>query len=227
MNRDFIYHDGKATILEDNGNQKEIDYYDKLEEVLERENLIEVLERKSTNLISKIDDINRDYENSRKKYIDSLVWILFPLIIFFLSLIFNYFFDIDSINTSIGTFNFGVIETFFTSLLTTPVGIILANSNYKYRASLQEKIQSKKNEIKKIERQITLQKKELDQLKKDKINTSEDNYFVTRLNTGPNFSMTRNMNLERILSYFNQDLIISDKEEVFEEKAPVLKKTLK
>ena len=92
MNTDFIYYNGKATILDSNGSEKEIDYYDKLEEVLERENLIEVLENKSICLKDDIIQINKNYKKSRKEYIDAVLWFLFPLIIYSLSLIFTHFF---------------------------------------------------------------------------------------------------------------------------------------
>jgi len=227
MNTNYIYYNGKATILDSNGSEKEIDYYDKLEEVLERENLIEVLENKSVCLENDISQINKDYKKSRKEYVDAVLWILFPLIIHGLNLIFTHFFGNIHINTSLGTFNFGVLETILTSLLTTPIGVILASANYKYRKNLQEKINKNASDIKKIEKQITLQKKELEELKKDKNNSIEDNYFIARLNNFPNPHTIKNMELERILNSLNQDLIIEDEEKELEEKVPTLKKTLR
>ena len=227
MNTDFIYYNGKATILDSNGSEKEIDYYDKLEEVLERENLIEVLENKSICLKNDISQINKNYKKSRKEYIDAVLWFLFPLIIYSLSLIFTHFFGNNHINTSLGTFNFGVLESIITSLLTTPVGIILASANYKYRKTLQDNLHKKESDIKKIEKQIILQKKELEELKKDKINTIEDNYFIAKLGEVPNSHTIKNMELEKLFNSLNQDLIIEDEEKEFEEKTPVLKKTLR
>ena len=226
MNTNYIYYNGKATILDTNGNEKEIDYYDKLEEVLERENLIEVLENKNICLSNDISQINKDYKKSRKEYIDAVLWLLFPLIMYGLNLIFTYFFCDLHINTSLGTFNFGVLESILTSFLTTPVGVILASSNYKYRKTLQDKINKKENDIKKIKKQITLQKKELEELKKDKTNSIEDNYFIAKLSNLPNHNTIRNIELERLLNSLNQDLIIEEETQV-EENAPVLKKTLR
>lgn len=226
MNTNYIYYNGKATILDTDGNEKEIDYYDKLEEVLERENLIEVLENKSICLKNDISQINKDYKKSRKEYIDAVLWILFPLIIYGLSLVFTHFFGTNYINTSLGTFNYGIFESIITSLLTTPVGVILATANYKYRKTLQSKISKKESDIKKIKKQITLQKKEIDELKKEKINSIEDNYFIAKLSNLPKHNTIRNIELERLLASLSQNLIIQDEEEL-EEKAPVLKKTLR
>lgn len=220
MNTDYIYYNGKTTILEDNGKQKEIDYYDNLEEVLERENIIEVLENKIISLINDINHLNKDYKKSRKEYIDSISWILFPLIIYGLNLIFSHFFGTSYIDTSLGRFNFGIFESIATSFLTTPVGIILATSNYKYRKTIKEKINKKEHDIKKTEKQITLQKKEIDELKKNKTNSSEDNYFIARLSKVPNVNTIKNMELENLINTLKQDLIIE------EEKEYVLKKTL-
>lgn len=226
MNTNYIYYNGKATILEDNGNEKEINYYDKLEDVLERENLIEVLENKSVCLKNNISQINKDYRKSRKEYIDTVLWILFPLIIYGLSLVFTHFFGTNYINTSLGTFNFGVFESILTSFLTTPVGVILATANYKYRKTLQSKISKKEIDIKKIEKQITLQKKEIEELKKEKTNSVEDNYFIAKLSKVPNHNTIRNIELERLFNLLNKDLIIEDETQV-EENVPVLKKTLR
>lgn len=226
MNTNYIYYNGKATILDTDGNEKEIDYYDKLEEVLERENLIEVLENKSICLKNDISQINKDYKKSRKEYIDAVLWILFPLIIYGLSLVFTHFFGTNYINTSLGTFNYGIFESIITSLLTTPVGVILATANYKYRKTLQSKISKKESDIKKIKKQITLQKKEIDELKKEKINSIEDNYFIAKLSNLPKHNTIRNIELERLIASLSQNLIIQDEEEL-EEKAPVLKKTLR
>ena len=224
MNTNFIYYNGKATILDSNGGEKEIDYYDKLEEVLERENLIEVLENKSICLENDISQINKDYKKSSKEYIDAILWLLFPLIIYGLSIIFTITFGTSHINTSLGTFNFGVLESIFTSLLTTPVGVILATANYKYRKALQSKISKKESDIKKIEKQIISQKKELEELKKDKINTIEDNYFTASLSKVPDSYTIKNIELEKLFNSLNQDLIIEDE---LEETPPVLKKMLR
>lgn len=227
MNTKYIYYNGKATILDKDGNEKEIDYYDKLEEVLERENLIELLENKSVCLKNDISQINKNYKKSNKDYFDAGLWILFPLIIYTLNLIFVHFFGNSHIDTSLGTFNFGILEAIVTSFLTTPVGVILASSNYKYRKTLQSKISKTENDIKKIEKQITLQKKVLEELRKEKTNSIEDNYFMANLGKVPNSVTMKNMELEKLLNLLNQDLIIEDEEKELEEKAPVLKKTLR
>jgi len=174
-----------------------------------------------------ISQINKDYKKSRKEYVDAVLWILFPLIIHGLNLIFTHFFGNIHINTSLGTFNFGVLETILTSLLTTPVAVILANANYKYRKTLQDNIHQKEKDIEKIEKQITLQKNELEELKKDKTNSIEDNYYVARLNKMPDFYTIRNMELERLFDLLNQDLILEDDEKEIEEKPSILKKKLR
>jgi len=227
MNTNYIYYNGKATILDSTGNEKEIDYYDKLEEVLERENIIEVLENKRKILINAIKQINRDYKKSNKEYRNAILWFLFPLTIFCLNLIIVYFFGNSYIDTSIGTFSCGVFESIITSLLTTPVAVILANANYKYRKTLQDNIHQKEKDIEKIEKQITLQKNELEELKKDKTNSIEDNYYVARLNKMPDFYTIRNMELERLFDLLNQDLILEDDEKEIEEKPSILKKKLR
>lgn len=49
MNKEYIYKDGKALIIDENDNQKTVDYYDNLDEVLVQEDLIEALEEEIKN----------------------------------------------------------------------------------------------------------------------------------------------------------------------------------
>ena len=113
-------------------------------------------------------------------------------------------------------------ETIFTALFTTPVGVILASSNYKYRKTLQDKINKKENDIKKIKKQITSQKKAIEELKKDKTNSIEDNYFIAKLSNLPNPHTIKNMELEGILNSLKKDLIIKLGKPYFELR-PMLK----
>ena len=61
-------------------------------------------------------------------------------------------------------------------------------------------------------------------MKKDKINTIEDNYFIAKLGEVPNSHTIKNMELEKLFNSLNQDLIIEDE---LEETPPVLKKMLR
>lgn len=53
MNKEYIYKDGKALILEQDDKQKTVDYQDNLDEISVQENLIEIMEDKITKLIVK------------------------------------------------------------------------------------------------------------------------------------------------------------------------------
>ena len=46
MNNRYVYKDGKAFIINDNEETEERDYFDNLDEVLVKENLIEIIEKK-------------------------------------------------------------------------------------------------------------------------------------------------------------------------------------
>jgi len=54
MNKEYVYKDDQALIIDDNDNQTVIDYYDNLDKVLVQENLIETIEKEIENLESEI-----------------------------------------------------------------------------------------------------------------------------------------------------------------------------
>ncbi len=45
MNKGYVYKDGKVLIIDENGKQKETEYYDNLDEILIKENLIEEMKK--------------------------------------------------------------------------------------------------------------------------------------------------------------------------------------
>jgi len=49
MNKEYVYKDDQALIIDDNDNQTVIDYYDNLDKVLVQENLIETIEKEIEN----------------------------------------------------------------------------------------------------------------------------------------------------------------------------------
>ena len=45
MNKGYVYKDGKVLIIDENVKQKETEYYDNLDEILIKENLIEEMKK--------------------------------------------------------------------------------------------------------------------------------------------------------------------------------------
>ena len=62
MNKGYTYIDGKVVVSDDQGNQRQIDYYDNLEEVLVEENIIEELYQR----LGFVNDLIAEHECDRK-----------------------------------------------------------------------------------------------------------------------------------------------------------------
>ena len=60
MNKNYIYMHGKAIINDEMGNQTSIEYYDNLDQVLVKENIIETMEKR-------IKELENESKNYTKK----------------------------------------------------------------------------------------------------------------------------------------------------------------
>lgn len=72
MNKEYIYNDGKVTIIDELGKMKTEEYYDNIDKVLTEENAIEIMEKE----IEKIKNEWKKYETNKK---DKLL-LLVPLL---------------------------------------------------------------------------------------------------------------------------------------------------
>ena len=62
MNKGYTIKDSKAIITDTKGNLKEIEYYDRLDETLVQENIVEAME----NVISKLNETLTKYDGIKK-----------------------------------------------------------------------------------------------------------------------------------------------------------------
>lgn len=70
MNKEYILKDGKALIIDDTNNDETIKYYDNLDNVLIKENLIETIEESIKSLEKKESKLTNDinYQKKQRKY---------------------------------------------------------------------------------------------------------------------------------------------------------------
>lgn len=92
MNEKYVYHNGKALIIDDNGIQREEDYYDNLEDALIKENVIEELEHRKVNLEKELKKIDKKSKHSKKKAVLNTI---IPMLFFvgLMSSIISIYFD--------------------------------------------------------------------------------------------------------------------------------------
>lgn len=81
MNKEYIYEDGEALIIDENNNQTKTEYYDNLDEALAQENLIEIMENEIQRLEAKLAKSKKSFLLSKILSWDILVMsVAVPLI---------------------------------------------------------------------------------------------------------------------------------------------------
>lgn len=241
MNKEYAYKDGKALIVDDKNNQKEIVYYDNLDKVLVKENLIEEMEKEIESLEEEI----TNFPKQSKSLSDFLT--LLPLILTTLgSIILFYFFskapDLSQIiNTTLfGPINAGTICGLITSPLFITLGALVSTFFYKDSKRLEQYQNGKKVELEYLKKKIFEEKEKKNKLTLDKTNTRNiDDFSITkvdsiqelkRLKELLNFYYKLGYNEEKGLKYYqkgNLDKVATGKglelaQEYFEEKEKML-----
>ena len=169
MNQSYIYNNGKVVVLDQYGNQTTVDYCDKLREVLEQENLIEILDSKKWDLVSKQKDYEIEYENLVKDKNKIIILLAFL--------------SISAVVLGLPSLGATILESAVYSLgmlSIVVIGGIKAKWHIsKMKKNILEKKEDAEEKLSKLEKQIELQKQYLEDLKKDKTNTREKEAQLT------------------------------------------------
>lgn len=76
MNKEYVYTDGKVTIIDEKGEKRQIEYSDNIDEVLIKENVIEQMEKQ----INELENKSKQYEKSKSNKLFCLVPLLGTII---------------------------------------------------------------------------------------------------------------------------------------------------
>lgn len=250
MNNEYVYKDGKALIIDENDNQKTVDYYDNLDDVLVQEDVIEQLE----NEIKQLEDELSSYKKPSK--FSRWLWILMPFLIFtFVPLIFSQIMGpIFLKNMIIEAVFFGSIKTMdligiIMSATFSPFGAFYSLMLYKREKEIDKEQNGKKIQLEYSKKELVQLKEEVEQLKLDKTNSKKTeefyvskvdskeelkklrNYLVFCYNLGYNeqkyFKYYQQGKLDRYLEKTKTDAGIKFINKHFEEKGPTLVKKKK
>ena len=177
MNKEYVYNNGKALIVDDKKKQKLVDYYDNLDDVLVKENLIEEIE-------SEILKVKKEIKSIKKRSIPA-VWLgvfVFSLIPLLISTIllkgsgevmtrFGFMMNESVLVGCIGSsFAFGISSLFG---INETIFIIRSRKD-KYARELQLNV---------LEQRLEEEKNMLEELKLDKSNTEKENdFYLTFVN---------------------------------------------
>lgn len=247
MNKEYIYKDGKALIIDENDNQKTVNYYDNLDEVLVQEDLIESMEEEIKKLEKETSQYKKESKFSRK------FWVWYPFLLFtfapliMIPLLSNFFGVNGMINTSLfGTISRGT----FLGLIATPLfaipGSLLTLAIYSKEKGLEQEQKGKETQLEYLKRNLVEQKENLEELKSDKTSSKEvEGFYVSKVDNIEALKKLRNFlsfyydlgyneekyfryyqkgKLDSYLGKFVNDAGIQFANQYFEEKGPTLVK---
>lgn len=250
MNKEYIYKDGKALVIDENDNQRTVDYCDNLDDVLVQENLIETMEKEIKNLEKEISEIKK--ESKFSKYLN----ILWPFLIFtfgpmiVMPTICNLA-DVNQVLTLplLGTLDFGTAVGILGATAFSIPGSLMSLANYSKEKRFERDEKGKETQLEYLKKLLVEQKEDLEELKLDKSasETSKDfsvsrvddievlkklkNYLSFYYNLGYNekkyFKYYQKGKLDNYLERFTNEDGIYYANQHFEEKGPTLVKRKK
>jgi len=184
MNKEYVYtFGGKVTIIDENGQQKKVEYYDNIDKVLIKENVIEKIEKQ----INELENKSKQYEKSKSNKLFCIIPLLGGIItsligpllavsmitgqsLTSLALSSAYSSHILSVTTMV--FPFGLF-----------IGATMSIAEYsQYRTGLKE-AKGINSELDYLRAQITKEKAELITLENNKSNNNKDKQArIVRIN---------------------------------------------
>ncbi len=179
MNKGYIYIDGKVVISDENGNHTQSEYYDNLDRVLVKENIIEEMEGR----IQELTIESEKYPETKKRYIPYCLYVMLggilaipPLVLWAITGTNPYLSNIGSI---FGSVNPVLFLTLVTGVVGLPIGslyTLIDYSNFKERVNRGKGINS---ELEFLKLQIEKEKEDLASLQKEKTRDNENKKFRT------------------------------------------------
>lgn len=250
LNNEYVYKDGKALIIDENDNQKTVDYYDNLDEVLIQEDLIEKMEEE----IKKLEKENSNYKKGSK--FSRKFWVWYPFLLFTFAplimfpLLSKFFVVKGMIDTSLfGTISRGTLLGLIGTPLFAIPGSLLTLATYLNEKKLEKEQKGKEMQLEYLKINLVKQKETLEELKADKTNSKEkEDFYISKVDNIETLKKLRNFlsfyynlgyneekyfryyqkgKLDSYLGKFVNDVGIQFANQHFEEKEPTLVKRRK
>lgn len=245
MNKECIYIEGKAIIVDEKGYNKPIEYYENLEEVLVKENLIETMENKAN-------ELNKEKELLEKiktsAFLDLIIGIMFIVIPYVLPNIFITLLTGSNpiINSILGSIRSGTLISILMGPVMNVMSIPFLINSYSSTKNRISKINGINSELTYLKNNIENEKQIIKQLKeKENKSNKIEEYQIIKVNDKVALKNLRDYltlyydcgyNIKKYYKYFEKDLLwkklcdiytveqIERIEEYLEEKGPQLVK---
>lgn len=171
MNKEYIYIDGKVIVEDTEGNKRQVEYTDNLEEILVEENRIEVLEDK----IRTLKEESREY-NKHYKFNKIFPWLILGIFALTPTLCFKVLFPMISggnvfsevTSTSIGTMDFGTLASIFYTAFVSPLGILLSGTYFRRNKYNLKSEKGRGLALESLKEELICGKENLEKLKQEK-----------------------------------------------------------
>lgn len=135
MNKEYTYIDGKVIVEDTEGNKRQVEYTDNLDEILVEENRIEMLDNK----IKTLEEESMKYNNN-SKYNKIYPWFVLSIFTLMPTLCFKVLFPmifgsniVDSATKElyIRTPDFSTLASIFFTAYLTPLGVLLSSTYFR------------------------------------------------------------------------------------------------
>lgn len=244
MNKNYVYKDGLALIIDEDGNQRTVEYYDNLDKVLVEEDLIEAIEKK----ISRLEKATAGFEKSSKKISSWFPFITGTLVPIISIPLLEIVFKGGPTETLLGLSQM----TWLCIGMTPLFSLMGAIMSLEWRRQDKERINIQKGkeiELEYLRKELVEHKQYVEELKRDKTNSKKiDEFYIApvdnvqslrKLDTFLEFCHDLGYNEDKYFRYYQKGKLddkireFSNENGVqmanrhFEEKASVLKKTRK
>lgn len=221
MNKEYMYIDGNAIISDTEGNQRQSEYYDNLDQVLVHENIIEEIEKR-------IHDLTAKKKNLKiKKYIPYMLPLLAGLAIA-APTIYGQVFDVNPylnhIETIFGSMNEGLVGNLMAVTFAIPLGLLIEMNDFeihKKRIRTKEAITS---ELDFLQSELAKEKEIVAKLQAEKTNSNEPQDFeIKEIDDFKKIdSLRKDADYHYNLGYYSEELEAPKQE--LNQKGPVLVK---
>lgn len=178
MNTEYINIDNKIIVRDKNGNNRQIEYCDNIDDILEQENIIEMMENRINELELELDKYYSNYKRKKFFPLYSIITTVFsvglpPLLLFLFN--FNNKTALDNIMSLFNTTNPYLFVSALISPIFIPFGIFSDIVDYNNCNRIENTFKGINSELDFLKSQIDIEKQKLDNIKKE---ATKDNKFV-------------------------------------------------
>lgn len=188
MNKEYTYLDGKVIVEDEIGKKRVTEYSDKLDEILVKENLIEVMEDNLSEVDKKIQDYNNQLKENKKGIFSPLMQavIMTAFIPLFLKLLIG---DIASMSLGLpgsafleifGNMSLSAFVTIVSGVLSTLLCGMFTLYNYSNYKELKRKLKGLGSKKKELEENLVIEKQKLNELQENRQSKVESGQFIVR-----------------------------------------------